>query len=354
MTGAIAGKAALDLPLGKWALILRDVTPGDVAAVLTLHTLVFGSDVDALWFDWKYGQALGRGGGQAVGLWHGAQLIAYCGGLPRPLWRQGQPLSGLQIGDVMVHPQWRGIYARHGPFFQVSRRFYQSRLGMASEQPFQLGYGFPNERHLRLAVLLGLLRDGGVIEALRWDTSLPLAQSLPWLWKCRELAPTDRAFDLSVNTAWESMKVASDDLTLGQRDATYVRWRYVDRPNDASVPNKAAPRYRFFALRRVFAGSCQGLAVLDLRSNSAHWLDWIGPTELMVLANRACCQQAARCGASSLTAWASPAVAQVLKDSDIQSREVCAHLGIPSHSALDPQTLPDLQFWLMGGDTDFL
>ncbi len=340
--------------VGEFALTLQGVVPGDMAAVLALHTRVFGPQVDARWFVWKYGSAAQQGRGQAVGAWHGSELIAYCGGLPRTLWQQGQSRRGLQIGDVMVHPDWRGILTRRGPFFHVSRRFYESRLGAAQDRPFQLGFGFPNERHLRLAVKLGLLRDAGAIEALHWNTAPAATLCLPWNWRWQALLPTDAQFDRTINTAWQSMLAQAGGLTLGQRDAAYLRWRYVDRPASVGLSAGAPVRYRFFTLRRPWSTRSAGVAVLDLRSTSAHWLDWVGPLELLPLASRACRLEAARAGASGLTAWASAAVAQQLEHSGIARREVCARLGIPEASSLGPQDVPESGWWLMGGDTDFL
>lgn len=354
MTGPKNDKIVHTVQVGEFTLTLRDVLPGDMAAVLALHTRVFGPDVDAQWFAWKYGQGPLQGHGQAVGAWHGDELIAYCGGVPRTLWRQGQRVRGLQIGDVMVHPARRGILTRHGPFFHVCKHFYDSRLGPEPQRPFQLGFGFPSDRALRLPVLLGLLRDGGVNEALHWDTTASEALRLPWSWRWQALLPADLRFDRAVNAAWQSMRAQTGSLTLGQRDAAYLRWRYIERPNAAGTRDGAPPRYRFFALHRPWSATPAGIAVLDLRSTSAHWLDWVGPVELMPLASRACRLEAGRAGASELTAWASLAVAQQLEHSDIVRREVCAGIGIPSASDLKPQDVPGLRWWLMGGDTDFL
>jgi hypothetical protein len=342
---------ASTLRVGGFELSLRNVAPADADAVLGLHTRVFGPEVDAAWFAWKYGLQPAQGRGQAMGLWHGDELIAYCGGLPRTLWRQGARLRGLQIGDVMVHPEWRGILTRRGPFFHVSQGFYTSRLGAAPGQAFQLGFGFPSARHLRLAVLLGLLHDAGVVETLHWPAT---EAALPWGWRWQELAPAQPRFDACVQRAWKSMQSQTTTLTLGQRDSAYLRWRYVDRPAPAGTTPDAPARYRFFELRRAWPGASAGVAVLDLRSASAQWLDWVGPLDLLPLVNRACRAEAARSGALELTAWASPTVVQALAGSEIAQREVCAGLGLPTRCDPPGMAQTPLNWWLMGGDTDFL
>lgn len=345
---------AVTAQVGEFALTLRDVVPSDMPAVLALHSAVFGPGTDAHWYTWKYGAALSQGGGEAVGAWHGNDLIAYCGGLPRTLWQHGKSLNGLQMGDVMVHPAWRGILTRQGPFFHVTHRFHYSRLGARHSRPFQIGFGFPNLRHLRLGVVLGLVRDGGEIESLHWSALTTPARGLPWLWRWQRLLPTDPRFDQTINAAWQRMRAQAPNLLLGQRDAAYARWRYVDRPKVSSLHPSTIVRYHFYEMRRPWASTDVGVAVLDLSASTAHWLDWIGSAALMPVAATACRLEAARAGSAELMAWASPAVARQLADSGIARREVCAGLGVSAASDLATQDVRGLPWWLMGGDTDFL
>jgi hypothetical protein len=345
--------SSTQVQVGEFALTLRDVMPGDEEAVTALHTLVFGPAADAAWFAWKYGAATEQGQGQAIGVWHDADLIAYCGGLPRTLWQRGERRNGLQIGDVMVHPQWRGILSRRGPFSQVSKTFYDSRLGTEQSRAFQLGFGFPNARHLKLAVALGLLHDGGEMECLHWRVDPMGMTSLPWSWKWHTLDPSSERFENSVNDAWTVMRASAQALSIGQRDAAYLRWRFAQRPPDVGTP-AAAARYRFFALHRRWSRTCAGVAVMDLRGGSAHWLDWVGPLSLMPLVSTACRQEAARAGAAEMLTWASPAVAEQLTGTGITQRELCAKIGIPCASDLKPEEVSGLRWWFMGGDTDFL
>src|SRR3954447_10889474 len=97
--------------IGGEVFQVRDLEPADRAALLVLHVRVFGGAVDEEWFRWKYvgGQGLG------TGVWKDGELIAHCGGLPRTLWRGGARTGGIQIGDVMVAAEWRGLLTRRGP-----------------------------------------------------------------------------------------------------------------------------------------------------------------------------------------------------------------------------------------------
>lgn len=330
------------IDIGGDAFTVLDIGDADAEAMLALHRRVFGAGSDPAWFDWKYrqGQAI------AVGVWQDStgKLVAHCGGIPRTLWHRGRRTTGLQVGDVMVEPEFRGILTRRGPFFQATRALYQDKLGPGR---IAIGYGFPNERHTRLGVMLKLGWHPGDIESLVWDTSaLPAMRwqaRLAWRWE--PLAASQPRFDAIVGEAWAAMRHDAGAFTLGERDAAYVRWRFAQRPDK---------RYQLFTLRRPWLRRPQGIAVLDLSRPQSLWLDWIGPRRAMPAASVFARQQATQAGATSLAAWASPAVAETLEGTGITHRAYAACLGVPVASDLREQDLPGIRWWFMGGDTDFL
>ena len=134
-------------------------------------------------------------------------------------------------------------------------------------------------------------------------------------------------------------------MTMGERDHRYVKWRYLDRPDQ---------QYQLFRLRRVWPSRTAGIAVLRLQNPQSQWLDWIGPINWLTAACRACLTQAAQFGAQELAAWASPLVVNALRDSAWQHNSVAACLGIPASSDVIEADVHQLNWWLMGGDTDFL
>ncbi len=335
--------------IGDHRFELRDLTRADEAAFLALHRRVFGSDVQPDWFAWKYH----AGQGEAATLWHEGQMIACCGGTPRRLRWGHRLMSGLQIGDVMVHPDWRGLLTRRGPFYQVSQSLYTSRLG--ARRAHALGFGFPSSRHLHLAEKLGLLADGGAMSSVRWPLTARSAVKTPaslWPWQVTtDAAWTDKA--AWMDTAWAHMQ---DDharrpspLLLGERNASHLVWRYGRRPGH---------RYLGTWVKRLWSSHPKGLIVWRLDGLEAQWLDWIGPTALLPMAAHAVVREATRAGAHALTLWASPLVVaslrhgHALEPAQTQVHEV-ARIGVPTTSLLDaPAT--DLPWWWMGGDTDFL
>lgn len=335
------GLASKSLSIAGHDMVVRDLTPGDMADVLDLHRLVFGGDASAQWYEWKY--RLGQG--EAVGVWCGNDLIAHCAGLPRTFLHQGVPRLDLQIGDVMVAPQWRGILTRQGPFFHASNGLYASRLG--KNRPYAVGFGFPNARHLRLAVKSGLSWDAGVLHELQWDLK-NVKEASTRFWRIEPVSAQAPGFLQVVETSWLRMQKDIQNWSIGDRSSRYVQWRYAQRPQTSPI---------FVQVRRPWRLKPEGVAVMApvVPGQAVHWLDWIGPVSLMPLASQACRRVASAMGASGLVTWASSAVESVLGDSDgcSSSTEICG-IGVPVASALDEPDVAQLNWWFMSGDTDFL
>ncbi|WP_295852300.1 GNAT family N-acetyltransferase [uncultured Xylophilus sp.] len=334
----------------RWAEIggeryaVRDLTPDDTSAMLALHRRVFGADSDTSWFDWKY-QA---GGAVGVAMWRGDEMVAHGAGLPRPLWHRGVRTTGMQVGDVMTAPEYRGILTRQGPFFHTTKMLYESKLGPAPK--IAIGYGFPSERHMRLGAALRLGWDRGPIHGLSWPAADPAqpAPALRW-WRWEPLDAAAPGFDAAIQGAWDAMRpeAAAMGLTLGERSPAYLRWRFCDRPDKA---------YRFFALRRPWSRTVRGIAVTEIPAagRPMMWLDWVGPLRLMALATLACRREAGRAGASGMTAWATPAVREHLAATGLSDVTETARLGVPVASDVQADAVAGFRWWFMGGDTDFL
>jgi GNAT superfamily N-acetyltransferase len=280
-------------------------------------------------------------------VWIEGDLVAFCGGTSRALRQAEHVISGMQGGDVMVHPNWRGILTRKGPFYFASSRLYSSTLGAVGQRPFQLGFGFPSQMHMRLLGKIGLALDGGQMKRLLW-THLPAPPKKLWSWRWSEILPSSQGFDAAIQSAWAAMQRDTGNVLMGERGVDYIRWRFVDMPQGAHT------KYRFHTIRRPWQTEPSGIAVLDLSVKPAHWLDWIGSSALMALAVQHALQHAKQHGTPELQAWASSAVCEVLQNTAVADQSTCAWIGIPAASDVKPDDLPALNWWLMGGDTDFL
>lgn len=334
------GEASLALSIVGRSMLLRRLTGDDMLDVLALHQRVFGGAVDLPWYEWKYQ----HGRGEAMGVWCDGGLIAHCAGFPRLFSSGLDSAPYLQIGDVMVAPEWRGILTRHGPFFHVSQGLYDSRLGGAG--PYPVGFGFPNARHMRLAVKSGLSWDCAAMHELEWR--VPCANQITdTFWRLLPLSPSDESFDASVEMAWLRMRKDALAFRLGERSAGHIRWRYASRPG---------PSHHFFRVCRPWSQQTLGLIVLGpvTPDRPVNWLDWIGPIGMVNTASRLCRQVAARLNASSVVTWASPAVVMALQASGFSRQTEVARIGVPVASAVSSDEVAQMNWWFMSGDTDFI
>lgn len=342
-TPPIADAPAEQVVLGEHTFTVRPLQPADRTDALALHERVFGPGADPAWHAWKYGRLNGEGHGVAMGAWRGTEMVAHCGGVPRTLHLGDRAMPGMQVGDVMVAPRWRGLLTRRGPFYQVSQAFYGR--GWLVEGTRQVAFGFPNERHLKLALALKLVWNGGPVLGLEWTAGSDVPPPARW-WRWAPLDPSEPDFDRTVSRAWLSMRAASGHLGLGQRDAPYVRWRFLHRPGQ---------HCQLYALRRPWSSRAEGIAVLKKASDEQMtWLDWIGSPDLMPVAAVACRREAARQGCRRLTAWASPAVRNHLDGTGIAAQGTAAWLSVARASGMTEAEVSGTAWWWMGGDTDFL
>lgn len=345
--------APVAFAVGGQELSLRDCAEADAPAVLGLHRRVFGTTVDAHWFDWKYRQGLG----ESVGVWRDQALVAHCGGVPRRLWHQARSYPGLQMADVMVDPLWRGLLTRSGPFYRVSQAFYSSRMGppadsaqpgsLAGAPPFGPGFGFPNARHLRLGVKVGLMHDAGPVFGLVWPAAGAAAPAGGQL-RALGLQGLQGTGAVWLRLASLAMRRRLHRLWSTDKSPEVLRWRYGQRPGVAHevwlVRASARPWHWGVAITR--GGRAE--------EPTLHWLDWIGPPALMPLALALLRSAAAARGGQDLSVWATAPVREALQMSAPPQVEEVARVAIAACSPLAGLARHDNGWWLMGGDTDFL
>lgn len=312
--------------------------------VRALFAQVFGAPMsDALW-QWKYAD----GRGQATGTRDLAgQLIAHYGGTARTLVWGGQERPAVQLGDVMVMEQARGVLSRNGAFATAAQSFLQQHVG--AQTRFTIGFGFPNERAARLGKALGLYETLGEVLTLEWPSPQPgnpgggLRR-----WATAPLDWADPRTQGQLDTLWQALRSDAHDFVLPRRDASWWRHRFANHPDGP---------YQAWWVRHRFTRRILGAVVL--RPGPATWeiLDWVAPlrhAETVLVAARAL---AASAGAAGLTGWFSAPLAAQLGAmpalAGAASQLACTNCVTV---ARDPALTPDLlqrPWWLTGGDTDF-
>ena len=378
------------LPLGE----------NDQAEVRALFERVFGTPMsEALW-RWKYGQGRGcawgvrqasRGAGVAGHAEGGADaalalpvaapqaaplaapLAAHYGGMRRALCLCGRTIDAVQMGDVMVRPDARGVLSRRGPFARVTRGFIETHVGPAPRHA--IGFGFPNARHARLGELLGLYRALGEVRELRWRTEA-VAARVGWRWALTpaawESAEDARRTGILLDALWGRMRAALGEWVLPRRDAAWCMHRYLAHPHH---------RYQIRWLRCRFTRHVRGAVVLRPHADTAggtagalprswEWVDWIGDPRHLRQALRVTLATAAGDGVRELHGWFSaPLIHAHLTDDREPDGAGRAWGAAPVYGAANavvctwcvtaarapglPEGVDEMPWWLTSGDTDF-
>jgi hypothetical protein len=274
-----------------------------------------------------------------LGLWdEDGALVAHYAGFPRRLLWHGQPVDALQIGDVMVAREERALFIRRGPFFQVCAAFFEAWVG--TDKPYALAFGFPNERHLRLGVRLGLYRNLGFIDTFSW---LAGTRGLPWTWRATALNPDCPTFEQVVTQAWQWQAAENCSGVLGVRDSAYLRARYMNRPG--------ITHHLIHVARRGYGPAA--VAVARPAGTTLRWLDFIGPRSALAATAAALQRLAARLGLEQVETWASSAAQVDMLASGAEVAGTAAHFALAPVSVCPDETLGSRGWWL-AGDTDFL
>jgi hypothetical protein len=300
---------------------------------LALFETCFGHAMSAAHWRWKYGSQELAG----VGVFADDALVGFYGGLPRPVMLHGVSAMALQIGDVMVHPSERGVLTRQGPFYLACTTMLEQLMGFG--RPFLVGFGFPNQKGLRLAVKQGIYKAVDQMAEVQW--AVPRVRP-DWRVRSQVVSEADEA---AVNACWGEMAQAMKSSILGVRDWQFVVRRFLQHPSVA---------YTVLLVRARWSGQPMGVAVLrDRGEEGLELIDLIGAPMHFSALVRAALRQAHLLGRSRLLAWTTLSHRHLL---DMWGSEsvpldvwVPANVWSPGPSATDLHE----QWWLMGGDTDF-
>ena len=310
-------------------------TPEDQPAVCGLFKQVFKQPMsEALWA-WKYAE----GRGMATLGWKGQQLVAHYGGLLRDLRCFGQPRQGVQIGDVMVLPQERGVLTRQSAFFQTATTFPERYVGYG--QQVYLGYGFPNFHAMKVAERLKLYAEVGRMAEIHWT---PIASRARLMSSIRVLSPEDANLAQWVDILWAEM---ADDLTqdiIGVRDWGYIQHRYCQHPEK---------NYQFLLVKHRISQKPLGLAIIWREGNECKLMDYIGSRQNLHTVLLQTRRMLHTWQVPTLTTWVSDNFKPLFLDAG--GVEYPLDVRVPTSiwtQGISPETIKN-HWWLMIGDTDF-
>lgn len=311
----------------------RWTTEKDRDALLSLFLSAFGQAMPAGLWAWKYGRLCKQG----VLAHMNGKIIAYYGGMPRSLWLHGRELPAVQICDVMVAPEVRGILTRRGPFADTADAFLRAQTG--ADKPYRLAFGFPHGRAARLGEKLGLYARGDTLFEAAWTADALM--HLPFWLKVEPLRPDNHAV---LDKLWQDMRQSLADHVLPQKDADFFRWRYLEHPLNT------------YSIHLVsWRGFSKAVGVVVLRDHGAgqglELMDFVGRPDAFGWLLKAALNIAGQSNRQRVFGWMTTRVIAMLPGPSTQ--------GEISGVYIDPPALKEMadqyhdRWWFIGGDTDF-
>lgn len=325
------------LPSGdemRWQV--RPASADDEAALLRLFRQCFGYDMPPEQWRWKYA------GSRSPGFLaeRNGQVVAFYGGMPRPMQYFGEAAQAVQIGDVMVAPEERSILTRRGAFFRVASAFLEASIGY--DKPYLLGFGFPTARALRLAERQNLYAKVGEMHEWRWPAS-PGRSSLRLRGRMLGM-PLSGQTAGKIDRLWQEMGAELASNIVGVRDAAWLQQRFAAHPTQ---------HYQIWLVEKRLTGAALGALVLRQHDGEIELLDVIAPPsrlpQLIAWAQRL----AGRSGRQSLRFWASSALTPALSACGGERHALDLQIPCNIWSPGPPPAKIAGFWWLTAGDTDF-
>lgn len=294
----------------------------------------FDVTFDAALWHWKYGDMRST----SVVAVRDGEPVAHYGGIRRSIDYFGAVEQAVQVCDVMVKPQERSFFSRHGLFFKTAAAMLEQHTGYHARQ--LLGFGFPNLKAMHVAARLGLYATTDELLSVR--AAPHLSVSAGWQAELQPLA--DVPFNLLARW-WDEMRQSFGDAILGHRDPAWLQYRYVQRPG-----------LDYQTMVILCDGTPVGLAVLRDEGGHDLLMDLICASTHLADAFRAVVA-ARRAAGRELRYWVTAGQMYRLQSEDPMDL-IIEHMDVyvPCNVWVPGPGTGELQgaWWLTAGDTDFL
>lgn len=313
---------------------LRWIRKDDFAAWHALFRVCFGHEMAQQQWLWKYRDTDKPG----VAVMDGNRMVAFYGGMPRTLMAAGQQRNGIQVGDVMVDPDFRGSLSRKGPFQMAASTFLEQCLSQGA--PYWVGFGFPNTRAMQVAERLCLYRQVDEMVELGWDAT-PAA--LPW-WLAARMVTPDVALT-HVDMLWSAMQASFTQSVLGLRDARFMKARYLEHPFRT---------HAWVLVQNRFTRKAMGLAVCKQESDGRlEIMDMVGAPGRFGYIVAAVRNHAAATQSAGVFMWLTQSHRHWLNSTQPDVGRL--NVSVPSNCWVEGNVDLEIdgRWWLTGGDTDF-
>lgn len=251
---------------------LRAYRPGDEAGILDCYNRIFPDPDHGVpprtmdhWL-WKY-RDNPTGHLQHVVADHETEgIIGGYAGIPVRIWSEGREQLAAQGVDLMVLPAWRRHGLRPGLFIHLGWKFHELFCG-SEDGKVLFTYGWPVPAWRMGQRYLGYwnIRDWDFVFK---DLPTPPDRAEPAELETREV----ERYGPEVDALFESVKPTMELALV--RDASYLNWRYADRPDKS---------YLLLECRERGSGALRGVAVSTIsdfiRPNTTFLVDWLAPAD---------------------------------------------------------------------------
>ncbi len=279
---------------------VRIYEPGkDDEKVVALFNLVFEEKITpALW---RHKYAENPAGGWAFLSFVGEELVSVAGWLVRKFLLEDEIFPVASMGDVMVHPAWRGRFG--GRLGSIARPLWEEIFNQAG---ILLGLGFPNPKHYLVGKRFVRAQDLGAFEvgievfSRLWRLP-PLAESIRRLKSLAKKPPLnpeqvllpgtkEQIFKEKIGKIWEKAK---NYLKVGFiKDYTYLSWRYFtweelspEKTRSFFLLYRGEDPVAFVILRRVFIGPIKGFELEEIVSSRKEAPEALETAKVLALKN---------------------------------------------------------------------
>jgi hypothetical protein len=304
--------------------------PGDETGIIYLFKNVFGREMSIEEWKWKYSGRGNRKIYSSVAVTESNEIVAHYGGMPHRMVYQGREVYGLAIGDVMVHPKFRGL--------NLFKKMATIVPAEALKDGIILGYGFPNVRAMALPEKLGLYeRVEDVYEATKEAVFNNNVNR--FLFRFSPLNFEDNRIDVLWKSVAEEMKLSVI------RDRDYLRWRYQKHP---------FLQYELWGLKKRLGKRLLGLAVLRREGERLLLIDFVCPMALLYILFQKIENYTSSAAIKTLVLWLPDYLKGKLTGMGFAIR--LAGTCIPRTTYEKTLTKDDMKgkFFYTMGDTDFL
>jgi hypothetical protein len=183
----------------------------------------FGHSFDEELWCWKY--LLGNGKSIAAKESEAGEIVSHYGGAPRDILFFGSLNKAIQVCDVMVVPRLRKYYGKSSLFFKSAATFLEREIG--NSVGHLLGFGFPNQKAMNIAIRLGLYEKTDdfveLVIAPTKQADFPAAYLV-------DIDPDNEQQQIAIDGLWAEMQMECADYIIGVRDWAYVHYRYFQHP----------------------------------------------------------------------------------------------------------------------------